>query len=82
MATQEEINSFTQFAVELLSNGGSALSMDDLYELWRSQNPTREELADSVAAVNAALDDMKAGDIGIPADEHLTRLRTKFNIGE
>ena len=82
MATQAEIDSFTRFAVQQLSNGGTELSMDELYDRWRSQNPRAEELAESVAAVKAALADMEAGDEGIPADIHLARLRTKYNIAQ
>lgn len=80
MATLEEIDSFTSFAVEQLHNGGAQLSLDELYGLWRSQHPTTEELSASVEAVKAALTDMESGDRGVPADEHLAMLRTKYNL--
>jgi hypothetical protein len=82
MATREEINSFTRFAIEQLQNGGADRSMDELYDLWRSQHPSSEELLESVAAVRAALADMNNGDKGIPAEEHLARLRSKYKLAE
>ena len=39
-------------------------------------------MAESVAAVKASLADMEVGDEGIPADVHLARLRTKYNIAQ
>lgn len=75
MATQEEINSFSRFAVQELTRGGAALSMDELYDLWRRQNPDPEQYAENVAAVNAAIQDFKNGDRGRPAGELSRELR-------
>jgi hypothetical protein len=80
--THQDIQSFAQFAEQQLSKGGSELSIDELFDMWRAANPSAEELVKSVVAVKAALADMEAGDTGIPADEHLARLRSKFNIPE
>jgi hypothetical protein len=80
--TQQDIQSFAQFAEQELSKGGSEPSIDELFDLWRAANPSAKELAESVNAVKAALVDMEAGDTGIPADEHLARLRAKFKVRE
>lgn len=71
MATKDQIESFHQFASTQIDNGGASLTMDELYSLWRSKNPTKDELLDSVAAVQAAIQDMEAGDSGEPAREAL-----------
>ena len=71
MATQDQIQSFHDFASAQIANGGAALSMDELYSLWRNKNPTREELLASVDAVKAAIVDMEAGDTGEPARQAL-----------
>lgn len=82
MATKSQIDSFYSFASHQISNGGASLSIDDLYDLWRVENPLPEELAESVSSVNAALADMDAGDTGMAVDEHLARLRSKYQLSE
>ena len=78
MATPEEINDFSRFAVEQLNRGGAALSMNELYDLWRRQNPDPDEYAENVAAVNAAIQDYKNGDRGRPAGEFSRKLRDEL----
>lgn len=67
MRTQEQINSFHEFASTRIANSQTELSVDQLYCLWRVTNPTPDELAASVAAVKAAYAEMEAGDAGQPA---------------
>ena len=67
MATKQQIDSFYEFASSQIGNGGAALSMDELYFLWRAKHPMPAELADSVAAVRAAYAELAAGDSGRPA---------------
>ncbi len=78
MPTKEQINDFARFAVEQLNSRGAALSMDELYDLWRRQNPDPDAYAENVAAVNAAIQDYKAGDRGRPAGELSRELRGKL----
>lgn len=81
MATVEhELNSFTEFANERISSGGSNISLDELFDLWRSENPSDELYAENVAALNAAIQDFKNGDRGTPAGEHSDQLRREFGI--
>jgi len=61
MATQEQIDSFYRFATEQLPNSGSDKSVDELYDQWRFENLSPEELAENVAAVQASIDDMNDG---------------------
>lgn len=80
MATQDQIDNFYQFATQQISNGGAELTMAELFDLWHVQNPTAEELAESVAAVKAALADMENGDTGRPFDEFTREMRIRHNI--
>ena len=61
---EQDIDSFTQFARERLRGGGSDVSIDELFDLWRIENPSDDETSENVAAINAALDDFRNGDRG------------------
>jgi len=78
--TEQELNSFAEFARARLSNGGSDLSIDELFDLWRAENPSDEMYAENVAAVNAAIADFQDGDRGTPAGDHSDQLRSEFGI--
>ena len=80
MTTQDQIDSFYRFAIAQLANGGSEKSVDELYDEWRYQNLTREELAENVAAVQAAIDDMNNGDVGRDAAEVERELRVELGL--
>lgn len=51
MTTRELIDSFYRFATEQLINGGSAKSVDELYDEWRFENLSPEETTENVAAI-------------------------------
>lgn len=78
--TAEDLDRFTEFARQRLGNGGSELSLDELFDLWRSENPSDDVYAENVAAVNAAIADFRNGDRGTPAGEHSAQLRREFGI--
>ena len=80
MATQQQIDSFHDFATQHVSNGGAGLSMEQLFDLWQEQQPSAEELTESVAAVKAALRDMENGDTGRPAEDVIAELRNEAGI--
>lgn len=67
MTTRQQTDRFHQFALEQIDNCGAELSIDELYQIWRTANPTERDLADSVAAVTAAYADFESGDSGEPA---------------
>ena len=78
--TAQELESFADFARARLTNGGSELSLDELFDLWRLQHPSDAIQADNLAAVNAAIRDFEAGDRGTPAGEHSRELRRAFGL--
>jgi|CXWL01.1.fsa_nt_gi hypothetical protein len=80
MTTQEQIDSFYRFATEQLANGGSEKSVDELYDQWRSENRAPEEMAENIAAVRAAIDDMNQGDMGRDAADVEWELRGELNL--
>ncbi len=79
--TQEQLDSFHRFATDKVSNGGAELSVADLYNLWRLENPTAEEQKDNEAALAEGLDDIRAGRTQ-PVDEVMRELKQKHNIAE
>ncbi len=79
MATQEEIHDFANFALQQLDHGGNELRIDELYDMWRRENPDPAAYAENVAAVRGSIDDFKKGDRGQPAGEVSRELRE--NLG-
>jgi hypothetical protein len=67
MPTQQQIDSFHEFASTQIASGGQDLSVDELYLLWRAKNPPPAELAESIAALQAAYAELEAGDDVRPA---------------
>ncbi|MEX0792684.1 MAG: hypothetical protein WD045_06080 [Pirellulaceae bacterium] len=78
--TRDELHHFAEFARERLESEGPELSLDELFDLWRSENPSAVRYAENVAAVNAAIQDFRNGDRGTPAGEHSDSLRREFGI--
>jgi hypothetical protein len=58
-------------------HGDNLKAVQDLLE---SQCPSDGEQASTVEALREALDDMRAGDTGIPARKFLAELRRKYHL--
>ena len=81
MATvQEQLDSFYQYANQQLADGESHTSVEELLDLWRIENPSSEGYTESVAAINAAVEDYKNGDRGRPAGEVSRELREYLKL--
>jgi hypothetical protein len=82
--TQEELESFYRFAIEQLANGGTEKTIDELYDQWRYENLTLDDMAENVAAIQASIDDMNNGERGRDAREVVKELRSELNrtVGE
>ena len=80
MTNQEQLDSFYRFATEQLTNGDSEKSIDELYDQWRFENRSPEELLENVAAVKSAIDDMNNGDTGRDAGEVERELRKELKL--
>jgi hypothetical protein len=82
MATVEkELAEFTSYARRQLDAGRSDLSIDELFDQWRIENPSDDQFAENVAAVQASIQDFKRGDRGTIAAEHSAQLRREFGLG-
>ncbi len=79
-ATRDELESFNQFALERIDNGGADLALEELLDQWRVENPSPEQFSENVAAIQAAIDDMKRGDSGRDASEVIRELRQELNL--
>ena len=79
-ATEQELNRFTQFARRRLASGEDQLSLDELFDLWRSENPTDADRAENVAAINASIRDFQQGERGTLAGEDSAGLRGSYGI--
>lgn len=82
MATDRlnDLRAFRDFADHELARGDD-LTLDEALELWESENRDDDRAA-TVQAVREALDDMRAGDAGVPASEAIAELRRKHKLLE
>jgi len=71
--TEQDIDSFAQFAKQKLAQAEGELSMDDIYDEWRIQHPPSED----ALAIKAALRDMHNGERGQPFDEFVQEFRAR-----
>jgi hypothetical protein len=77
IATREHVRSFQEFALERLSAGGRPVSMDELFEQWRLEHPSDDELSADVLAIEASLRDMRAGETGRDLQEVVADIRER-----
>ena len=80
MTTEEQIESFYRFAMQQLEKRTSYLTMDELFDAWRYQGLSENELSESVAAIQAVLDDMNGGDKGRDIKEVIQEIRGCLNL--
>lgn len=73
-----ELQQFLCFIQAKIDAGEKHLPPEEVLELWRDENPAEEEFAESVRAIQVALDEMNAGDRGISADESVQKLRERI----
>jgi hypothetical protein len=67
---EQDINSFANFALQKIESGEQNLSIDELFDQWRAENPSSEQFAEDVAAVQASMQDYRNGERGTIAGEH------------
>jgi hypothetical protein len=71
----QELASFTIYAQQRIDSGEVDLSLDELFDQWRAENPSNELYAENVAAIQASLNDFRNGQRGTIAGEHSAQLR-------
>jgi hypothetical protein len=77
---EQELVSFTSYAQRIISSGRRDLSIDELFDQWRAENPSDESYAENLAAINASIRDFKNGERGTIAGEHSAQLRREFEV--
>ena len=77
---QHELEDFSKFSKERLEKGETDRSLDELFDLWRSENPSDQLSAENIAAVNESIQDFKAGERGTVVGQHSNELRNEFGI--
>ena len=80
--TEQEFKKFTRFVQNRLSTGEGEASLDELFDLWRHENPSDELHAENVAAIVASIEDFKRGDRGTIAGAHSADLRREFGLAD
>lgn len=75
-----ELLSFHQFVADQLRQGREGASPEEVLDLWRTQHPAAELDDDAVLAIQEALDDMQAGDQGIPVREFDREFRSRHGL--
>ena len=81
MATiEQELLSFTSYARQRIESDQGDLSIDELFDQWRAENPSDADYAENVAALNASIRDFKNGERGTIAGEHSVQLRRQLGL--
>lgn len=72
---ENELQSFHQFA---LRQAHAGLSIDELFDQWRAENPSNERYSEDTAAIGASIVDFQNGERGTVAGVHSAELRRDF----
>jgi hypothetical protein len=75
---EQDIADFTQFALQRIESGGRDMSIDELFDQWRLENPLDAEYVENLAAVRESIRDYQSGERGTIAGEHSAKLRRDF----
>ena len=75
-----ELHDFHQFVGELVKSNSSAQSPEDAVQEWRALHPDSESAAIEAAAIQEAIDDLAAGDIGVPFEEFDRAFRARHQL--
>jgi hypothetical protein len=78
----QELESFVEFVKARLCGGEPKPPLDELFDLWRIENPTDADYAENIAAISGAIDDYRKGDRGRAARELSRELRDELGIRE
>jgi len=73
-SVEQDLASFAEFARDELRAASTPLSIDELFDRWRVQNPPSED----ALAIKASLDDMQAGEAGRPFDQFAAEFRKRL----
>ncbi len=75
-----ELREFHEFLSDKLAESHPVLSPEEALDEWRAVHPHEEAFAEDVAAVQEALDDMAAGDVGVSPEEFDRQFRQRHGL--
>ena len=75
-----ELASFHEFLSHKVKEFGTSASPEEMLDLWRVTHPSEIDFRRDVKAVQNAIDEMKAGDQGIPLTEFDLEFRKKHSF--
>jgi hypothetical protein len=81
-SAEQDLASFTNYARQKIESGQRDLSIDELFDQWRIENPSGELYAENVAAIRASIQDFNDGERGTIAGEHSALLRRDFGVSD
>ena len=76
---EDDLKNFSQFVSEQVRDN-TELQLPELFDLWLLQNPSADDYAENVAAINTSINDYLNGERGTPAGEHSRKLREEFGV--
>jgi hypothetical protein len=79
---EQDLDRFHDYARQRIQAGERGLSIDELFDQWRAENPSDEQYAENVAAIKASIQDFKNGQRGTLAGEDSAQLRREFGLGD
>ncbi len=78
--TKQQIENFRSFALKQMGDGGCESTIDELYDRWRLEFPSDDELQEDVLALKASLRDIEAGETGRPLEEFSREFKARHDI--
>lgn len=77
---QRDLEGFYQFASRQIVLGPSDRTLTELFDEWRSQHLTPQDLRENALAVEASLRDIEAGEQGRSFDDFAREFRSRNKI--
>jgi hypothetical protein len=76
-----ELARFNRFVSEKIGAGNTDLSPEAALDLWRTENPSDEERAETLRDLLEALREMRAGDAGLSLEDFDRNFRERNGLG-
>jgi hypothetical protein len=77
--TLTELSQFRDFLDERIA-ARDPLTLEEAVTLWRDESPPWDGLSD-VEAIREAVEELRAGERGIPLEQHLAEVRAMIDAG-
>ncbi len=72
----QQLDQFQQFALTRLQSSRVELSIDELYDEWRRENPDPQDLERDARAIAASLRDFDQGNQGRPVEDFVREFKS------